>query len=87
MAASQVEIVGVFTRMIYTLIQIGLSHTEAENITLTEANELIAAHWQANGIDLEPMGMQDHGITHDIDRALKFETITNREKKWPSEQL
>lgn len=73
--------------MIYVLIQIGLTHHEAENITLTEANELVACHWTANGIDIEAMTRHDHGVATSIDRESKFTEITNREKVWPLEQL
>jgi hypothetical protein len=79
--------VGCFSRLIFTLVSCGLSYREAESLPVEDANAMIACWWQSNGIPIERMSCQEHGIVQGFDHEAKFAEISNREKSWPLEQL
>jgi hypothetical protein len=73
--------------MIYSLIAAGLSHREACNMPVSNANEILACHWQAQGLQVDRMSCKEHGVDVGLTREQKFEQISNRQKSWPLELL
>jgi len=79
--------VGVFSRLIFALVSAGISYRTACEMPLDEANAMLACYWQSNGIKIERMACNDHGIDLTFDRSERFAEISNRERSWPLEQL
>jgi hypothetical protein len=77
--------VGAFGWMIYSLIAAGLSHREARDMPVSNANEILACHWQAQGLHVDRMSCKEHGVDVRLTREQQFAEISNRTKSWPSE--